>query len=33
MPEAAPIGWPALRVKRILAGDVFSEDWRDLAGE
>ncbi len=29
---AAGVDWPAYRVKLILAGEVFSEEWRDLMG-
>jgi phenylacetate-CoA ligase len=29
---AQGINWPALRVKLVLAGEVFSEEWRDLVG-
>jgi phenylacetate-CoA ligase len=30
---AAGIDWPALHVKLVMAGEVFSEEWRDLVGE
>ncbi len=29
---ARGIGWPARKIKLILAGEVFSEEWRDLMG-
>ena len=29
---AQGINWPAFRVKLVLAGEVFSEEWRDLVG-
>ena len=29
---AAGVDWPAYRIKLILAGEVFSEEWRDLMG-
>ena len=29
---AQRIDWPAFRVKLVLAGEVFSEEWRDLVG-
>jgi phenylacetate-CoA ligase len=29
---AQGIDWPAFRVKLVLAGEVFSEEWRDLMG-
>ena len=29
---AQGIDWPAFRVKLVLAGEVFSEEWRDLVG-
>lgn len=29
---AQGIDWPAYRVKLVLAGEVFSEEWRDLVG-
>lgn len=29
---AAGIDWPALRVRLVFAGEVFSEPWRDLVG-
>ena len=29
---AAGTDWPACRIKLILAGEVFSEEWRDLVG-
>jgi phenylacetate-CoA ligase len=31
--NARGIGWPAMNIKLVLAGEVFSEDWRDLMGE
>jgi len=31
--NARGVGWPAMNIKLVLAGEVFSEDWRDLMGE
>ena len=31
--NARGTGWPAMNIKLVLAGEVFSEDWRDLMGE
>jgi phenylacetate-CoA ligase len=31
--NACGIGWPAMNIKLVLAGEVFSEDWRDLMAE
>jgi phenylacetate-coenzyme A ligase PaaK-like adenylate-forming protein len=31
--NARGIGWAAMNIRLVLAGEVFSEDWRDLMGE